>query len=311
MENNRSLLNQCAEFVGMTEGEVASIARTGPRRYFVWTVDKRSGGKRIICHPAKELKPLQEFFAQKILFSLPVHPCATAYKKGSSIKINAHLHVGSRVIAKFDFRDFFPSIKVGNWDKFVRKSFPEWSSFDILFSKRVLFWGAGGREPRQLAIGSKTSPAISNAICFDIDEKLAKFSAFHGLTYTRYADDLTFSTKNRIDVVDIKKEIEKVISTADFTRLKINEDKIVIASKKTRRTVTGLNLTPDNKISIGRDRKRLIRSMVEKKVHGKSFEGSIDHLRGLLAFAQDIEPDFVATLRRVFGSDNIDSILKN
>ncbi|MDR5907870.1 retron St85 family RNA-directed DNA polymerase [Franzmannia qiaohouensis] len=310
MDHRKSLLSQCAAFVGMTEFEVSSIAKTAPQRYFVWTVEKRSGGRRVICHPAKELKPLQDFFSHEILMSIPVHPCATAYKKGSSIKINARMHVGSRVIAKFDFKDFFPSIKVRSWERFAKKNFLDWTDSDIEFSKNVLFWGAGKREPKQLAIGSKTSPAISNILCFDIDENLAHFAASHGMIYTRYADDLTFSTKGNLDVESIKLQIEQAAKHAKFIKPILNEKKIVLASNRTRRTVTGLNLTPDGKVSIGRDRKRLIRSMVEKRVHGKDFDGSSDRLKGLLAFSQDIEPDFVATLRRVFGSDNIDKILR-
>jgi RNA-directed DNA polymerase len=107
MLSDNSLITRCANSTGLTRSEVISIAQTGPKRYKVYEIDKRSGGRRTICHPSRELKALQYFFLRGILNDLPVHDCATAYKPGASIRENATRHQSSRVILKTELHGFF------------------------------------------------------------------------------------------------------------------------------------------------------------------------------------------------------------
>lgn len=126
-ETKHQLIRTCALATGMTLAEVVRIASIGPKRYKVYQIAKRSGGMRTICHPSRELKSLQYVFLREILCILPVHEAATAYKHGSSIKANAAAHISSRVILKFDFENFFPSITVEDWAEFTKRSMPHWS----------------------------------------------------------------------------------------------------------------------------------------------------------------------------------------
>ncbi len=83
----------------------------------------------------------------------------------------------------------------------------------------------------------------------------------------------------------------------------MNEAKTVWASKAGRRTVTGIVLTPDGKLSVGRERKRLIRAMYDRHTKGLLSDEESQKLKGLIAFVSSIEADFVARLQRNVGGN--------
>lgn len=310
MDRIPNLIRKCANQLGLTSAEVLAIAATAPKRYFVWEIDKRSGGKRTVCHPARELKPLQHYFLHAVLDGLPIHSSATAYVRGSSIKRNALEHAASRVILKLDFADFFNSLKVSNWRAYASDHFPDWSPEEIEFSSRILFWGVRSYSPKCLAIGAPTSPQLSNALMFDVDEKLHAYAARSGLVYTRYADDITFSAQGEIDKAAAVEVVEHALLHARYTRVQLNQAKTKLVSNGFHRRVTGLVLTPDRKISLGRDRKRLISAMCHHHRHMKLAPADQSKLSGWLAFAQDVEPTFVHMLRRKYGAEMIDWLLR-
>jgi RNA-directed DNA polymerase len=306
------LIIDCADHLALTAGELLSIANTAPKRYFVWEIPKRSGkGTRTVCHPARELKSVQYLFLREILHDLPVHPAATAYMEGSSIRKNAEVHVNSRVIMKLDFADFFNSLKVENWRCYAREHFPEWSEEELDFSSRILFWGGGSYSPRCLAIGAPTSPLISNALMHEVDQTLAEYAVRANLKYTRYADDITFSCRGRLNYDATLRAVEHALARAQFTSVRVNEDKTILVSDASARRVTGLMITPDNRISLGRDRKRLISAMVHRLWCGKLASADLPRLAGLLAFAADAEPDFIERLRAKYSPELLQWILRS
>lgn len=305
------LLRDCANTLALTVGELMSISRTAPRRYFVWEIDKRSGtGKRTVCHPARELKSIQYYFLQEVLADLPIHPAATAYVSESSITKNAKKHATSRVIMKLDFADFFNSLKCANWRKFAKNQFSDWSDLEMQFSCNILFWGGGGNSPKCLAIGAPTSPLLSNALMYEVDVKLAEYAEQFGLNYSRYADDITFSSKEWLDYDKVLDVVQGTLASATYTSVRLNERKTILVSNNSARRVTGLMITPDNKISLGRSRKRLISSMVH---HASCKTLAVDDwpkLAGLLSFAADAEPDFVERLKVKYTKEVLDSIIR-
>jgi hypothetical protein len=306
------LIHDCASDLALTTGEVMAIAKTAPKRYYVWEIEKRSGkGTRIVCHPARELKAAQYYFLHEVLDDLPIHPAATAYVRGSSIRKNARAHVKSRVIMKLDFADFFNSLKVGNWKRYARDHFPEWSSEELDFSCRILFWGANSYKPRCLAIGAPTSPILSNALMYEVDVALAEYAESAGLRYTRYADDITFSSRGWLDYEATLATVRRTLQVARNTSIRINDEKTILASSKTARRVTGLVITPENKISLGRERKRLISAMVHHTYLRRLEAGDWPKLAGLLAFAADAEPAFVRRLQTKYSVDLIQRILQH
>lgn len=305
------LIRDCAEYLGLTVGEMMSIAKTAPKRYYIWEIAKRSGnGTRTICHPARELKAAQYYFLNEVLTNLPVHPGATAYVLGSSITKNAKVHVSSRVIMKLDFADFFNSLKVANWKRYATDHFSEWSEEELEFSCRILFWGAGTYNPKCLAIGAPTSPLLSNALMYEVDVKLAAYADEAKLRYTRYADDITFSSRQFLNFELTLAAVKETLMAARNTSVLVNDEKTVLVSNKLTRRVTGLVITPESRVSLGRDRKRLISAMVHH-AHRKSLApADWPKLAGLLAFAADAEPAFIERLRTKYSPDLLEWILR-
>ncbi|EGV6832094.1 RNA-directed DNA polymerase, partial [Salmonella enterica] len=128
--------------------------------------------------------------------------------------------------------------------------------------------------------------------------------------YTRYADDLTFSTNNKDVLFDIPDMLENVLPKYSLGRIRINHEKTVFSSKGHNRHVTGITLTNDNKLSIGRERKRKISAMIHHFINGKLSTDECNKLVGLLAFAKNIEPSFYKSMVMKYGSDNIYKLQK-
>jgi RNA-directed DNA polymerase len=303
-----SLIARCAAATGLTQSEVLSIARTGPKRYKIYQIDKRSGGRRTICHPSRELKALQYFFLREVLVTLPVHENATAYKLGASIRVNAERHKDSRVILKLDFNNFFNSIKVNDWTSYVSSRFSDWTREDIAFSAFVMFWGEGGYQPSCLAVGAPVSPSVSNALMYRFDNTLTDYAKEQNLKYTRYADDITFSSEGFLNKLATIRKVQRTLREIEYPKLTLNQKKTRLASKATMRQVTGLVITNESKISLGREKKRIISAMVNQAINGSlSIETSM-RLKGLLAYAQDVEPTFVMSLGRKYGETQLRAV---
>jgi hypothetical protein len=239
----------------------------------------------------------------------PIHDAATAYRKGRSIRDNAILHRRSRVLLKLDFHDFFHSITVTHWREYVSAVYPDWSSDDVDFSSYILFWGRGGYEPRCLSIGAPSSPMLSNMIMCDFDHAVEDYSNDNGLVYSRYADDMTFSSEDYLKEDDVISAVRKSISVSIVNSLELNDDKTFIASKARTRRVTGLILTNDGRVSLGRDRKRLISAMIDWEKKGKLSKADGAILRGLLAYSYGAEPTFIESLSRKYGKTTINALL--
>lgn len=104
--------------------ELALIVRSANHRYKSYTIPKKTGGVRLIQHPARELKFLQRWIVEKIFSRVPIHAAETAYQRGSKISTNAEMHKNSRYFLKMDFEDFFPSILLLDVASIVRRIVP-------------------------------------------------------------------------------------------------------------------------------------------------------------------------------------------
>jgi len=129
---------------------------------------------------------------------------------------------------------------------------------------------------------------------FDFDEIIGRAAATGKITYSRYADDLTFSACEKGILSEMEAVVSDALSRIDYPKIKLNESKTVHASKAGRRSVTGIIITPEQRLSVGRDRKRLIRAMSHRYALGQLDEEQILKLNGLINFVNSIEPGFVA-----------------
>ena len=138
-----------------------------------------------------------------------MHDAATAYRKGRTILDNAKAHAGTRFLLRMDMQEFFPSLSLDDMNEYKRRRpnlFKHWTDQDFEWFCFLIF--RFGR----LTIGAPTSPAISNALCFDLDVTLGGICQSCNVNYTRYADDLFFSANEGGVLAKVKQEVKLAVS---------------------------------------------------------------------------------------------------
>jgi len=288
---------------GLTEQDVERIINRAPDTYKSYKIPKRNGkGDRIISQPAREVKALQRVLIDR-LRSLRIHDAAMAYRKGISIRANALKHAQNGPIRKYDFESFFPSIKGSDWEQYCLQN-PIFSDpGDVHRSVNLFFHRAKRTNVLRLAIGAPASPWLSNVLMYDFDDAVSRAVAKDRVTYTRYADDLTFSAPRTGHLTGVDKIVRKIIHDTQFPRLKLNEAKTTVATKKYRRVVTGLILADNGEVSIGRNKKRLVRAQVHHALMAGVDPGNTSKLLGYIAHLRSVEPSFYHRLLAHYGED--------
>lgn len=297
-----TIIAQLSKAFDLTHSEARLLIITAPERYKTHLIQKRHGrGVREIAQPTAAIKALQRWTIETYLDELPIHKAAQAYRKGKSINDHASNHAKHSYLLKLDFEDFFHSIKENDFRKHLLIYKPELAD-ELEEIVRILFW----KKPKskgmlRLSIGAPSSPFISNTIMYLFDSYLQQYCDEHSISYTRYADDLALST-NDPKALDMAFEfVINLCKKLDYPKLKLNNKKTVFTSKKFSRKLTGLVLTNEGKTSLGRERKRMIRAMAHHYKFDKLDETETKKLKGLLAFAQSIEPSYVASISKLLG----------
>lgn len=287
--------------------ELQLLIDSAPHRYKVYAIPKRTPGQvRIIAQPAKEVKALQYWVMKHVLSQFEVHQSATAYREKLSILDNAMPHASGRYLLKMDFKDFFPSLRADDFRTFLKRRASSLDANEIGALSSILFWMPKDRTPDLcLSIGAPSSPILSNILMADFDRQLTAFCNARNVVYTRYADDLSFSaaTSDRLQVVE--RAVIGWCSRSRSPRLTVNQSKTVRVSKREARRVTGLVLTNDRKVSLGRETKRRIRASLHHFVTGQMLPEDIPKLSGMLAYVNSVEPTFIRRLRKKYGSEAV------
>ena len=276
-----------------------TLVRSAPHRYKEFQVPKRAPGQfRTIAQPAKEVKVLQYWVMKKILSKFEIHAAAKAYCHDLSIVDNASPHTRGKFLLKMDFKDFFPSLKAHDFRVFLKRNKSDLDVAEIEVLCRILFWMPKDTRDLCLSIGAPTSPMLSNILMMKFDRRISAFCAAHNAVYTRYADDLTFSADRSMTLQLVEKAVLNVLRRSVSPALAVNKDKTVRVSRKDSRRVTGLVLTNDRKVSLGREKKRLIRAQMHHFVTDRLETEQILQLRGMLAYVHSVEPSFMLRLRK-------------
>jgi hypothetical protein len=138
---------------------------------------------------------------------------------------------------------------------------------------------------------------------FEFDVAWSGRAEAEEVTYTRYADDLYFSTNQPNVLQGVLEKLRESLNTLAIPTLRINERKTAFSSRKRRRLAAGLVLTSDRKISIGRPKKRMLKALVNKLKHKELEPERIAHLRGWIAYLRSVEPTFVTALQKKYDLD--------
>lgn len=289
--------------------------------YVYFEVPKRSGGTRLLSAPHENLAKAQEWIFNNILQKLPTENPAHGFVKGRSTVTNAKEHVGQGIVINLDLSDFFPTIGFGR----VRGLFESLgyspavaTIFALLCTEPprrkvtydgTLYWVAVG--DRGLPQGACTSPAISNLVSRKLDRRLLGMTRKMGWTYTRYADDLTFSAemqeleegkKGRKDLGMLLARIRHIVQEEGFA---INPKKGRLQHAGGRQEVTGIVV--NDKLSMPREEVRRLRAILhqakktgleaqnkEKRPHFESY------LKGKIAYLNMVDPDRAMQLAKAY-----------
>lgn len=298
-----SLIERMLRELPFSADELYDLIATAQFRYKVYQIPKRQPNQfRTIAQPSPEIKLIQRWLINDVLLALPIHKAATAYREGRSIADHAALHAKNRFLLKMDFKNFFPSISVVD----VRKHLIEVGKMSIEDARLIsllVCWRDKAKGKLCLSIGAPSSPLLSNTMLYAFDKKIVQLCKAHKVIYSRYADDLAFSTSKKEVLSEIAKQVQSVCDELDYPKLEINHKKTVSTSRAFRRVLVGLVLTPDGQVSLGREKKRRLRSELYRFSQDRLAAADIPTLRGELAFVWSVESKFINSLLRQFGTD--------
>ncbi|MCD9529572.1 reverse transcriptase family protein [Photobacterium carnosum] len=235
--------------------------------YNRFTIKKRNGSKRELVSVNKSLKTVQSDLAEYFAVTYGISKYAHAFisKEPETLSVfsqeailvdklrpkgivsNALPHTNKRVVISLDLKDFFPTITFPRVMGMLKGEPYNFSNKQAAVISSLICLPKDIDENQGLPQGAPTSPVISNLICNKLDYQLGKMSKKYDITYTRYADDLTFSTNNlkRISAEEI---VSLATQYVDRNGFKVNEAKTKIMFKNQRQMVTsilvneGLNL---------------------------------------------------------------------
>jgi len=279
--------------------------------YVNFTVSKKSGGTRTLSAPHRTLAGVQRWILHNVVARLPVESAAHGFLPGRSILTNARPHAGKAVVVNLDLENFFPNITFPR----VRSVFqrvgysPSVSTILALLCtecprKRVEYDGKPyhvALAPRGLPQGACTSPGLSNQVARRLDRRLAGLAAKLGITYTRYADDISFSGDAALDtrVGYLMARVRHVAEEEGFT---INARKSRVLRRNTAQRVTGLVV--NDKPSVSRREMRRLRAILHRaRTQGldrQNRDGRPNFrswLEGKIAYVGMVRPEVGAKLR--------------
>lgn len=285
--------------------------------YRTFTIKKRNGGRRWIHAPHPVLKIVQSWIARNILSAKSVHSSSMAYRGDCSIVDNASVHCESDWLLKLDISNFFHSISERQvYHVFKEMGYSSLLSFELArLCTKVDTWRKGNKwlnktnpytikeywvkNVGSLPQGAPTSPALSNIICQPLDETLYSLADECGATYTRYADDLTFSfiDSSRSKVLAFKRRVERELLKCGFN---LNTKKTRIVPPGARKVVTGL-IVNGKSPAIPRQLRDKIKADLYyckkfgvenhcKKNKYKSIVGFANHMNGMISYVHSVNP---------------------
>ncbi|WP_063650823.1 retron St85 family RNA-directed DNA polymerase [Aliivibrio fischeri] len=304
------ILKDLSEKLDIDVDDIISSYLTAPRKYKEFKIPKKRGGFRDIAQPSNEIKIFQYGLIDTFLKNFPIHDCATAYMENKSIYDNALPHKDSKYLLKLDFKDFFHSIRPEHLKFYINKYNEGISNIEIDIINNFLFWMDKEDNKLKLCIGAPSSPMISNIVMYDFDLELESLCNTNNVIYTRYADDLTLSSNSNSSLMEVEGFLNKIVERTQIPLLELNDSKRVCIGDKKSKRVTGIVITHNNQLSVGRYKRKRIRAMLHLYNCNKLNENDIPRLHGLLSFVKSIEPDYYDLLKLKYNENLLKQLAK-
>jgi hypothetical protein len=300
-----SLLRKISNDLNVPESMLTEALTQSRKQVKHIKILKNDGSIRLVYQPSKKLKIIQYWLDSHIFRSFKIHESATAYQKEKSIKENVYIHRDNRYFLKLDFKEFFPSIKFNDFATFLKKwhesNNPSYSKDDLLNIVRHACFYLGDSLP----IGYPTSPIISNIIMYEFDSQIkaliSEQDIYGNCIYTRYADDLTFSTNLKGACKKIKILVSKELNSMVSPNLRLNTKKTkFVSSSGGSSLITGLRICHDGHITIHRKYKDRIRLLISLYQKGALPEKDKKSLKGHLAYIRNVDSFFYTKLQKKY-----------
>jgi len=294
-----------AQLVGVTTDQLAALMRPGTKpgsAYIEFEIPKAKGGTRRIAAPRMALRRVQRKILDEILAKIPMHDACHGFVTGRSTVTNATPHVGAALVLKVDLRDFFPTVhyrRVRGLFEFLGYSTDVANALAGLTTYRPVLPDGSVGWPGVLPQGAPTSPALANLACRRLDQRLAKLAEKVGATYTRYADDLTFSFAKPPEVA-LGRFLWWVDAICDREGFLERPDKRRVLRPKHQQRVCGIVV--NEAIHVPRADKKRFRAILHNcQKHGVASQakGRPDfaaYLAGYAAYVHMVEPERGAKL---------------
>lgn len=280
--------------------------------YHTFELEKKSGGKRKISAPKPKLKELQNWILENILHKIPYTVEAHGFIKERSIVTNAQPHLNKDIVVNIDLKDFFPTVtykrvkglfhKIGYSEEIatILSLLCTYSEINETTLDGVTYYVQSGE--RKLPQGSPASPAISNMIVYKMDQKINGLAKKLNFSYTRYADDMSFSThqENSQNVSRLLYFTKKIIESEGFV---IHPDKVHVMRKGMQQKVTGVVV--NKKLNVDRIQLRKFRAVlhnIEKNGWKDQKWGKAIHLinaiEGYINYVYMVNPEKGTTFKK-------------
>jgi len=257
--------------------------------YIVHRIPKRSGGIRVLHEPKPELKALQK----RVLRWLQARGLgggkrSHAFERGKSISTHARLHVGRKIVVRLDLKDFFGS------------------TTNTMVQLALMKEGVGTEQAKEiveicslddvLPQGGPCSPLLANVAAKQMDLRLASLAESRKAVYSRYADDITFSSDDA-DLNSLIPAVDAIVSDCGY---RLNRKKTLVMRSGHRQLVTGLVV--NRELNAPRELRRNLRAQIHglkcALLNGAEFDSiSFERAKGMAAFIHSVNPDGADGLR--------------
>lgn len=296
------ILDRVARDLSVPKALLDDALRRAFIRYRKFSIQKRSGGTRLLVQPAAELKLIMAWLDATVFSKLPVSEIATAFQPGTSIVQNAEAHRKSIYSVRLDISDFFWSICSTDLLKVIKGAQPALESWVATSQFEEITRRACFDKSDCLPIGYPSSPRIANVVMYELDSKLCQTigsspERFGNAVLTRYADDFVFSTDKRGACKEFAEELRKVLDACPSPKLSINASKTRYMSRLGGSTlITGLRVNMDGKVGVHATYRDHVRLLLKLFAAGKLKQEDWEKLRGHLAFVEHADPSLFTKL---------------
>lgn len=266
--------------------------------------------------PNKALKNYLRFLNRFVFgHAQLVDEAVYSYRKEHSVLQALIKHTGNQCFLKTDLQSFFNSISADDVQRVIQKRLfqspvTDLSDYQELLTRLVLIDG-------QLPIGFPTSPLISNSVLFEMDAFFYRWSQDNDVVYTRYSDDLIFSSSNDEQLKTLPALLENWLSSHYEARFKLNPSKSFFTHSGQKIKLLGLVLLPNGHITVPKNMKSKIETLMfyfaeDRDVFSDLLEkyfGNVSKLMGTLHYIQTIDKNYVLKLRKKYGNYTVDLFL--